>query len=542
MTIEEFKAATKLMIDRLMLGRADDAAGEAKKLIEALRDQRQFEPLVEVAKVYNANAPYDADIAIWLAQGLIELRKAEDARVLLVDIAAKALATPPREYIEAKGLLGRSWKQTFFDAPDKSSDHAKEAISNSLMEYKACYDAVPGGSAWAAGNLLALSDFARRHGIAIAADVEPRALALKVLTALDATPIGKRDNWYHASRAEAYLAMGDLDAAEMHIGAYVRDTKTTAFALGGTLRQFTELWQLDQQGERGHGIVEALRAALLAKEGGHLEMSSDQVRQSLDAQRPPDSQLQKILGAGGLVKYDWLLRGLTTAQSVGVISHAASGRLGSGFLVRGGDIIPALGDELIVVTNAHVISDPPEGNAIAFSDAIIAFEAVDSKRVYEFIGVLWQSPIRLLDCVLLRLKEQPAGLKPLAIAATIQPIPRTDTAPRPRVYVIGYPGGRDLAFSIQDNEILDHEAPPDGTPADPSIRFVQYRAPTEPGSSGSPVFDDSMWRVIALHHAGSEAMRKLNGKPGTWAANEGIWIQSIAKAAASANVKPAPGN
>jgi hypothetical protein len=247
MTIEELKAAATSMIDRLTHGRADDTTSEAKKLIEELRDQRQFGPLVEVAKVYIANAPYDAEIAIWLAQGLIEAGKAKDARVLLADIAAKALATSPRAYIEAKGLLGRSWKQTFFDAPDKSSEYAKEAISNALMEYKACYDAEPGGSAWAAGNLLALSDFARRHDIAIAAGIEPHALALKVLTALDATPKDKRDNWYHASRAEAYLAMGDLDAVELHIGAYVRDPKTTAFQLGGTLRQFTELWELDQQ-------------------------------------------------------------------------------------------------------------------------------------------------------------------------------------------------------------------------------------------------------------------------------------------------------
>jgi V8-like Glu-specific endopeptidase len=220
-----------------------------------------------------------------------------------------------------------------------------------------------------------------------------------------------------------------------------------------------------------------------------------------------------------------------------VISHAAIGRLGTGFLVHGGDMIPALGDELIVVTNAHVISDPLEPNAIAFSDATIAFEAVDSNRSYEFTGVLWQSPIKLLDCSLLRLKEQPVGIKPLPIAATVQPIPKTDGAERPRVYLIGYPGGRDLAFSIQDNEMLDHEAPPDGTPADPGVCLVQYRAPTEPGSSGSPVFEAAQWRVIALHHAGAEAMRKLNGQPGTWAANEGIWIQSIVNAAASAKLK-----
>jgi V8-like Glu-specific endopeptidase len=535
MTIEELKAAAKSTIDRLTHERA-----EARKLIASLRDWRQFEALVELAEVYDANALYDAQIAVWRAQGLIELGKAEDARKLLVDIAARTPATPPGVYVEAKGLLGRSWKQTFFDAPDKSSKEAREAIGNSLTQYKAAYDAEPGGSAYAGVNLVALSDFAGRHGIPTAAHVEPRAWALKLLTALDATPADKRDNWYHASRAEAYLAIGDLDAAEMHIGAYVRDKSTMAFALGGTLRQFTELWQLDQQGERGHGIVEALRAALLAKEGGRLEMSSDQVRQSLDTQRPPDSQLQKILGAGGLVKYDWLLKGLTTAQSVGVISHAATGRLGTGFLVRGGDVIPALGDELIVVTNAHVISDPPEGNAIAFGDATIAFEAVDRKRSYEFTGVLWQSHIGNLDCALLRLKEQPASIKPLAIAANIAAIPKTEGAARPRVYVIGYPGGRDLAFSIQDNELLDHEAPPDGTPADPNACFVQYRAPTEPGSSGSPVFEAALWRVVALHHAGAENMRKLNGKSGTWAANEGIWIQSIIMAAAAVDVKPAP--
>jgi hypothetical protein len=73
-----------------------------------------------------------------------------------------------------------------------------------------------------------------------------------------------------------------------------------------------------------------------------------------------------------------------------------------------------------------------------------------------------------------------------------------------RVYIIGHPGGRDLAFSFQDNELLDHEGPSAGKPQIPGVCRVHYRAPTEGGSSGSPVFNARLWEVIALHHNGGK--------------------------------------
>ena len=73
-----------------------------------------------------------------------------------------------------------------------------------------------------------------------------------------------------------------------------------------------------------------------------------------------------------------------------------------------------------------------------------------------------------------------------------------------KVYIIGYPRGQDLAFSFQDNELLDHEGPPGGAQQIPGVSRVHYRTPTEPGSSGSPVFGASGWEVIALHHKGSK--------------------------------------
>ena len=62
---------------------------------------------------------------------------------------------------------------------------------------------------------------------------------------------------------------------------------------------------------------------------------------------------------------------------------------------------------------------------------------------------------------------------------------------------------------------------------------VHYRATTEGGSSGSPVFNATLWEVIALHHMGGKTgMARLNGDAGTYAANEGISLLSIVGAMA----------
>jgi hypothetical protein len=37
--------------------------------------------------------------------------------------------------------------------------------------------------------------------------------------------------------------------------------------------------------------------------------------------------------------------------------------------------------------------------------------------------------------------------------------------------------------------------------------------------------------LFGLHHAGGTEMKKLNGKDGTYPANEGIWIHAVLKAA-----------
>jgi hypothetical protein len=508
---------------------ANAVVDSGRALAKALRDERQFGLLTTIGEALIKGGYDDPTIVRLYAQGLIDSRQAEKAVPVLTALADK-LPRDASEFSEATGLIGRAWKQVFFDSQDQSSSAARQALAQAFAKYRFGYETQ---NTWLGLNVLALAAYAKREGIALEGGIDERELALQLLAQLDATPLQQRDNWYHASRAEAYLGLGDLEAVEMHIGAYVRSEATNAFALAGTLRQFTDLWQLDQQGERGHGIVQSLRAGLLGlKPSGRLELPSDQVHQSLVETKPSDAQLQKILGSDGVKTYEWMLKGLTTARSVGVI-RAEGKRIGTGFLVRGGDFTPALGDDLMVVTNAHVISDPRCcEQAVSHRDACITFEAVDVVRRYAFEKILWQHCE--LDCVLLRLSAKPDGIEPLVIARDPLPTVPTGDGPaarRVRVYVIGYPGGRDLAFSLQDNELLDHEGPPEGRPPNPLVCRIQYRAPTEPGSSGSPVFNASYWRVIALHHAGGEAVDRLNGLAGRWPANEGIWIQSIIAAA-----------
>ena len=73
-----------------------------------------------------------------------------------------------------------------------------------------------------------------------------------------------------------------------------------------------------------------------------------------------------------------------------------------------------------------------------------------------------------------------------------------------------------LEFSLQDNCLLACNE-----------SLLHYRTPTEPGSSGSPVFEPEDWRVVALHHKGSEELRRIDGVEGTCEANEGIAILTL---------------
>ena len=79
-----------------------------------------------------------------------------------------------------------------------------------------------------------------------------------------------------------------------------------------------------------------------------------------------------------------------------------------------------------------------------------------------------------------------------------------------RVNIIQHPSTRYKEICLHDNKLTYIYT-----------NVVRYRTDTEPGSSGSPVFDNT-WDIIAIHHAAGS-----RDAAGNWINNEGIRIDRI---------------
>lgn len=574
----DLRERAELLIPALRTSPSTKAAGQARALLTALRNVRAFDLMRRLAEAACRFEPADPHTRRLYAQALIETGAITPA----IDMLRQLLATLPAQHEEAAeawGLLGRACKQIFFESCQPGSVGARWALAAAIDAYAQPYRAQPDQHTWHGVNLLALVSRARIEGWHdIAPDVDPLALAVQLSAALRALPPRARDVWYLPTLAEATLglslATGDLQPVEDLLARYIGSPDVQAFQVASTLRQFTEVWGLEALTPRTRGIglkgaaaierarrlTDVLRARLLQLPGGELTLPAARAA-ALPPRAPGGSsgrdaggmaatqagadstdqaaqgQLEAILGAEGPQTFAWWRAGIDAARSVAVVRQRLGKRLGTGFLVRAGDFGLTPADEPLLLTNFHVINAEGVAPGIRPEDAEVVFEAADAARAWAVGSLVWSSPVDQHDASLLRLKQVPEGIAPLAISTALPPLPAAGDKkqPRPRVYIIGYPGGRELSFSFQDNELLDHEGPPAGQPQIPGVCRVHYFAPTEGGNSGSPVFDDRGWRVIALHHKGGKfGMPKLNGASGSYAANEGLALSTIAEAVKSA--------
>ena len=494
-------------------------AAPATTVLKILRGEREFDLLQQVTEAFMQCGLQTPEIRKLYAQALLDQGRINVALPFLESLASDTsdIAEDTGEHAEAQGLIGRGWKQIYVDTANPAKAEARAALNNAIRAYLSVYRTDPDEYSWHGINAAALLhraavDKVSVHGVA---DPDWRSIALaeEILSQMERKWLNRRASmWDCGTAMEACVALKRQREAREWLNRYVRERGCNAFELASTLRQLNQVWQLDTASEPGSSLLPILQAELLKRNNGQLKVTAKQLKAGKLQQLKPE-HLEKILGKVRYVSYKFMLRAIERARSVARIEHAPGQGFGTGFVVRGGDLPPNLADELLLLTNAHVVSEGVH-NALRPHEATITFQLLleegKAEEEYAVAKLLWSSPPDALDASLLRLEGMPKDLVPYPIARNL---PLTDG--EQRVYVVGHPKGGSLSFSIEDNQLLDHEAP-----------RIHYRAPTEGGSSGSPVFN-AQWKLIGLHHAGGNEMRRLNNKDGVYGANEGLWIQSI---------------
>jgi tetratricopeptide (TPR) repeat protein len=491
----------------------------AKKLLSTLRKRRFFEQMERLADAFIQTGAGSNTVRRLYVQALLDQGHFTAALLVLERLIAETEGTDPAENAEAKGLMGRAYKQLYVNAIAPAVGRNQKWLDQAAMAYFGPYKLEPKSYAWHGINVVAVAHRSIRDNVPLTTPglPLPPALAREILDRIetkDATD--SADHWDYGTAIEASLALGDSKNALTWARKYAREQKADAFEFSSTLRQLEEVWGLpsasDTEDKKNQeAILSLLRATTLERESGNVEKSAKDLRSELIELKSTD--LERVFGADRFVSLDWYRRGLTRCAGVGRIGREATRGVGTGFLLMGAALHPTLGEELYLLTNSHVVSPSPElTDTVRPADAVVTFEGLPGaeSKSWTVKKLIFNSPISELDATLLQLDRSVAGVEPYPIAPALP-----DRNGAQRLYVVGHPLGGGLSFSLQDNLLLDWDQ-----------RRVHYRTPTEPGSSGSPVFDDQ-WRLVALHHAGKSDMRKLNGKPGTYEANEGINILAI---------------
>ena len=491
----------------------------AKKLLSTLRKRRFFEQMERLADAFIQTGGGSNTVRRLYIQALLDQGRFTAALLLLERLVADTEGTDPAENAEAKGLMGRAYKQLYVNATAPAVKRNQKWLEEAATAYYGPYKLEPRSYVWHGINVVAVTDRSLRDNVPLRTPglPLPAALAGEILERIetkDATD--NADHWDYGTAIEASIALGKSQEALNWARKYVEEEKADSFEFSSTLRQLEEVWTLpcalgpeDRKNEEA--ILSLLRATILKREGGEVEKTGEAVRAELIELKSTD--LEKVFGADRFFSLDWYRRGLTRCAGVARIGVEPTRGVGTGFLLKGATLNPRLGEEFYLLTNSHVVSPGPEvPMAMRPADAIVTFEGLPGAEHQSWTvrDLIFNSPIRELDVTLLRLDRSVPGVEPYPLAPTLP-----DRAADRRVYVVGHPLGGGVSFSLQDNLLLDWDQ-----------RLVHYRTPTEPGSSGSPVFDDQ-WRLIAIHHAGRSDMRKLNGKPGTYEANEGINILAV---------------
>jgi endonuclease G len=245
---------------------------------------------------------------------------------------------------------------------------------------------------------------------------------------------------------------------------------------------------------------------------------------------------ERIIGSNDMRDINYLELAIAVAR--GICRIRVGSGAGSGVLIG----------QRLLMTNNHVLSSADEAAA---AEAQFDYQENISGdllpvHAFRFDPVTFFVTDKKLDFTIVALTEISAKGRPISSYPWMKLIPTLGKAEEDDpVNIIQHPRGGLKQIALRNNKVI---VIPDGKPD-----FLYYTTDTEPGSSGSPCFNDQ-WELIALHHSGVPQMKgnkilRKDGKPWNsakddpalidWIANEGARVSAIVGALKAATLDAA---
>jgi endonuclease G, mitochondrial len=232
---------------------------------------------------------------------------------------------------------------------------------------------------------------------------------------------------------------------------------------------------------------------------------------------PPEKLLEAIVNTADFVGIRYLDAGVAAARAVGriLVKDTAGRLLGHGT----GSMISAH----LMLTNHHVFDT---AQAAATSHVEFDYQdGIDGKLLdvttFGFDPDRFFLADEALDFAIVAVRASADELSSFGFNRLIESEGKALLGEF--VTIVQHPRGQKKQVALRENRIVDG-----------GEHFLHYTADTEPGSSGSPVFNDQ-WEVVALHHA---SVRAPEHPEFGHVLNEGVRVTAILRAVKDSELLP----
>lgn len=322
-----------------------------------------------------------------------------------------------------------------------------------------------------------------------------------------------------------------------------RDQQHAKFERAARNKQYSELDTPARRAARANRLLCQLQEMDPRKtEAMAAEFDSSMSQEIANAEVTPDTVsddlLERVIGKTRDFQFiGFLEQAVYVSKAVGrVVTRLGGGRFsyGTGFMVS----------SRLLLTNHHVLtsSDTAARSTIEFDFQQDRLGRGLSVRTFQLDPATFFLNDKGLDFALVAVSPDGSG-RPLQDYGWCPLLKASGkiVAGEP-INIIQHPKGEMKQVVIRENRLIDS--------FEGSDLFYQYEADTEPGSSGSPVFNDQ-WEVVALHHSGvpkRNSQGELLDTDGhvwrkgddpsrlEWVANEGVRVSKLVEFVSEASV------